>query len=52
MGLSAEFAWRQKKAAQYGSDFDKALQKVARQSGKGLRREYLASLAGSPGARQ
>ena len=44
IGLPAEFAWRKKKAAQYGSAVDKALLKLARRNGFRYRREYLADL--------
>ncbi|MBU0457260.1 MAG: asparagine synthase C-terminal domain-containing protein [Nanoarchaeota archaeon] len=36
-----EFAWRKKKAAQYGSCFDKAISKLARKEGFKLKKEYL-----------
>lgn len=42
MGLEKQFAWRKKKAAQYGSKFDKALQKLAKLN-KNTRSEYLRS---------
>ncbi|MFP4524321.1 MAG: diphthine--ammonia ligase, partial [Candidatus Woesearchaeota archaeon] len=44
MGLSEEDAFRPKKAAQYGSRFDKALQKAAKKEGLN-RAEYLRSLS-------
>ncbi len=45
MGLPKEFAWRKKKAAQYGSSFDRALLRLAKRHGFRYRREYLAHLA-------
>ncbi len=33
MGLPHEIAWREKRAAQYGSGFDKAFDKLAKQKG-------------------
>ncbi len=39
-----EFAWRKKKAAQYGSCFDKAISKLARKNGFKYKKEYLESL--------
>ena len=39
-----EFAWRKKKAAQYGSCFDKAISKLARKNGFKFKKEYLESL--------
>lgn len=44
LGLASEIAWRKKKAAQYGSSFDKALGKIARRSGYRYKREYLDHL--------
>ncbi len=38
------FAWRGKKAAQYGSCFDKAMGKLARRAGFKLKKEWLDSL--------
>ena len=40
LGLPEEFAWRKKKAAQYGSKFDRALGKLAKQENKS-KSEYL-----------
>jgi len=40
-GLSEEFSFRPKKAAQYGSYFDKAIGKLAKRDGKKLKSEYL-----------
>jgi diphthine-ammonia ligase len=39
-----EFAWRKKKAAQYGSSFDKAISKLARKNGFKLKKDWLDSL--------
>jgi len=39
-----EFAWRKKKAAQYGSCFDKAISKLAKKNGFKLKKEWLESL--------
>jgi asparagine synthetase B (glutamine-hydrolysing) len=43
-GLPNEFAWRKKKAAQYGSKFDKFLQKIAKKNGFKYKYQYLESL--------
>jgi asparagine synthase (glutamine-hydrolysing) len=43
MGLPKEIAWREKRAAQYGSGFDKAFDKLAKQK-KISKREYIKSL--------
>ncbi|MFT4326325.1 MAG: diphthine--ammonia ligase [Candidatus Woesearchaeota archaeon] len=42
-GLDKEYAWRPKKAAQYGSKFDKAIAKLARKKGFSNKSEYLES---------
>ena len=39
-----EFAWRPKKAAQYGSCFDKAISKLARKEGFKLKKDWLGRL--------
>ncbi|MEK6969064.1 MAG: asparagine synthase-related protein [Nanoarchaeota archaeon] len=39
-----EFAWRKKKAAQYGSCFDKAIDILARKNGFKFKKDYLESL--------
>ena len=36
-----EFAFRPKKAAQYGSNFDKAILKIAKLKGHKYKKEYL-----------
>lgn len=45
IGLPKEFAQRKKRAAQYGSRFDKAIEKLAKQNGFGLKKEYIGSLS-------
>ena len=44
LGLPKEFAWRKKLAAQYGSKFDKAIEKLAKKAGFKYKKEYLQSL--------
>ncbi len=44
LGLPKEFAWRKKLGAQYGSRFDKAIDKLARKNGFKYKKEYLHSL--------
>ena len=44
LGLSEDFAFRKKIAAQYGSGFDKAIGILARKKGFKYKKEYLASL--------
>ncbi len=44
LGISQEIASRKKIAAQYGSNFDKALEKLAKKNGCGSKKEYLKSL--------
>ena len=41
LGLEKEFAWRKKKAAQYGSNFVKAMDKLAKRAGFETKKEYL-----------
>jgi len=41
MGLNKEFAWRRKKAAQYGSKFDRAITKLAKKHHFKYKSEYL-----------
>lgn len=43
-GLEKEFAWRKKKAAQYGSNFVKGIDKLAKKQGFATKKEYLHSL--------
>ncbi|MDP4012946.1 MAG: asparagine synthase-related protein, partial [Candidatus Nanoarchaeia archaeon] len=44
LGLPKEFAYRPKKAAQYGSKFDKTIQKLALKKGFEHKQDYLESL--------
>jgi len=44
LGLKKEFAFRPKKAAQYGTNFDKAILKLTKLNGFKYKRDYLASL--------
>jgi asparagine synthetase B (glutamine-hydrolysing) len=44
LGLPEEFALRPKKAAQYGSNFDKAIAKLAKMNGFKFKKQYLESL--------
>jgi asparagine synthase (glutamine-hydrolysing) len=44
LGLGSEIALRPKKAAQYGSNFDKALEKLARANGFKTKTAYLSSI--------
>jgi len=44
MGLQKEFCWRKKKAAQYGSYFQKAIEKLAKKAGFKYIKPYLKSL--------
>lgn len=41
----SEFAWRKKKAAQYGSCFDKVIKKLAKKSGFKFKKDYLELIA-------
>jgi len=43
-GLEKQFAWRKKKAAQYGSNFVKGIDKLAKKYGFATKKEYLQSL--------
>ena len=43
-GLEKEFEWRKKKAAQYGSNFVKGIDKLAKKHGFATKKEYLHSL--------
>jgi len=45
LGLPAEFCWRKKMAAQYGSGVDKALQRMAKKAGVKTKKEYLELVA-------
>ncbi|MBI4918900.1 hypothetical protein HY837_03155 [archaeon] len=44
LGLPKEFAWRQKKAAQYGSYFDKAIEKLTKRNGFNNKKDFIESL--------
>jgi len=44
LGLPKEFAYRPKRAAQYGSSFDRAIKKLAKNNGFGFKKDYLESL--------
>lgn len=44
LGLPKEIAWRQKRAAQYGSRIDKAIDKLARRKKFKFKKDYLKSL--------
>lgn len=44
LGLKKEFAFRPKVAAQYGSAFDKAIDKLTRKNGFKFKKDYLESL--------
>jgi len=45
IGIKKDFAFRKKRAAQYGSNFDKMLEKVSRKRGFKYKSDYLKSLA-------
>jgi len=45
LGLPHDVAWRKKQGAQYGSRFDRALEKLAAKSGMRMKGEYLGILA-------
>ena len=44
LGVPEEFAYRKKKAAQYGSKFDRAILKLAKKAGFKLKAGYISSL--------
>jgi diphthine-ammonia ligase len=44
LGLPKEFAWRKKQGAQYGSKFDRAIEKLAKMNGFKYKQEYVESL--------
>ncbi len=44
LGLKKEFSFRKKRAAQYGSNFDKAIQKLAKKHNFNYKKAYLKSL--------
>ena len=43
MGINPEFVWRKKKAAQYGSNFDKAISTLTKREGLKFKSDYLRS---------
>jgi diphthine-ammonia ligase len=43
MGLDKDFVWRPKKAAQYGSNFDKAIASLTKRAGLKYKSDYLRS---------
>ena len=44
LGLEKEFSWRKKKAAQYGSNFIKGIEKLSKKHGFKTKKEYLQSI--------
>ena len=48
LGLPKEYAWRPKKAAQYGSKFDKTMGKLAKKKGFPRKSEYLKQFYSVP----
>ncbi|MFB6203303.1 MAG: diphthine--ammonia ligase [Candidatus Nanohaloarchaea archaeon] len=48
LGVPEEVAWRKKTAAQYGSNFDKAISRLAKDSGFDHKQEYLNSFRDRP----
>ena len=44
LGLKKEFAWRRKKASQYGSSISKGIEKLARNNGFKYKKDYLESI--------
>lgn len=51
LGVPEEVAWRGKTAAQYGSNFDKAISRLAKDKGFDHKQEYLNSMRGEPNNR-
>ncbi len=51
LGVPEKVVWRKKVAAQYGSNFDKALSKITNNKGFSHKQEYLNSLRASPNNR-
>lgn len=51
LGVPEKVAWRGKTAAQYGSNFDKAIDRLARDKGFDHKQEYLNSLRDEPNNR-
>ncbi|WP_292353369.1 asparagine synthetase B, partial [Methanomethylovorans sp. PtaU1.Bin093] len=48
IGIPAEFTRRKKQAAQYGSRFDKAIDRLARRAGSNTKTDYLKQFYGYP----
>ncbi|MCX6709701.1 MAG: asparagine synthase-related protein, partial [Candidatus Woesearchaeota archaeon] len=48
MGIPEKIAGRKKRAAQYGSGFDKILKKLAKRKGFSFRKDYLADILKKP----
>jgi len=48
LGVPEEVSWRKKTAAQYGSNFDKAIDRLAKDNGFDHKQEYLNSLRDEP----
>lgn len=44
LGIPKEISWHRKKAAQYGSGFDKAISKLARKAGFNYKKDFLKNL--------
>jgi len=44
LGIKKDFSFRKKKAAQYGSNFDKAIEKLAKKNNFKYKKDYLLSL--------
>ncbi|MFB6190173.1 MAG: diphthine--ammonia ligase [Candidatus Nanohaloarchaea archaeon] len=51
LGVPENVAWRKKRAAQYGSNFDKALSRLASSNGYDSKQEYLNSYRSKPNHR-
>jgi len=45
IGIDKKFAWRRKKAAQYGSKFDRGIEKLTKKSGFKYKADYLNSFS-------
>jgi len=51
LGVPEEVAWRKKTAAQYGSNFDKAITRISKNKGFSHKQQYLNSLRDKPNNR-
>ena len=51
LGVPEKVAWRKKTAAQYGSNFDKAIDRISRDQGFESKQEYLNSMREEPNRR-